>query len=169
MTPDLRWTGQGRRDLEAEFVEIAAGDLDPTFVVDQVADNDDNDVGTHAVRVTLTPVQWRQVVGDIARAVYRGRQHTPLYPLLLAAGRPTNDVDRVDALTRLVQRLGMDAPSWELTPERAAALVVELDEAAQEPASCESCGRFIEQPSELTVLTGCGRCAARQNGEDYRG
>jgi hypothetical protein len=90
--------------------------------------------------------------------------------MLAAAGVPLNDVDRMDALTRLEQILtssgGRDAAVWTLHPDRAGELGVELDTAAGEPSTCESCGRWIEQPSSLNTLTGCGRCHARQMGEN---
>jgi hypothetical protein len=111
-----------------------------TFTVTPIVDGD-HDITTHTVQVGLSDVAWRQLVGDIARAVFATRMHSPLYPLLLAAGQPTNDLDRVDALTKLVARLN-DAsrgtlhafpPSWDITPEEAMALGCEMAEAADDP------------------------------------
>lgn len=129
----------------------------------------DHDITTHAVRVQLTDIAWRELVGDIARAVYAAREHTPLYPLMLAAGRPTNDLDRVDALTKLVGRLNSAAnplphpfpPMWDLTPEFADAMAMHMNDAADAPKVC-ACGNVVRQPTQLT--TACEFCDERKGG-----
>lgn len=119
---------------------------------------------THEVVVTLSPVQHRQLLGDFARAVAATRSAgASNFALLLQAGRPGNDLRRMDALTRLVDRLGLQPCSWTLTLEQAEALSADLDEAAEEPPSCD-CGRFIPKPSDLTTPDGCEQCAPRRIG-----
>ena len=141
-----------------------------TFTVTPIVDGD-HDITTHTVQIALTDVAWRQLVGDIARAIYDRRTHAGIYALILAAGRPVNDQDRADALTKLVARLnGRVAPGsnytlppmWDLAPESAMAFGSELAEAAEDPAVCR-CGNVIAKPSELT--TTCDQCVTRLGGD----
>lgn len=141
---------------------------DAPFTVQQYANNDTDGNGIHQVHIDLTAHTWRNVVGDIARAMWSAvNDGQPVVAKLVAAGRPENDADRVHALGRLVALLEPYQPrrSWSLTPEQALMVAALLDDAAQEPSSCEGCGLLIEQPSQLNVLTGCAACYARQHGE----
>jgi hypothetical protein len=146
--------------------------IESPFVVEQHASNDDHGDGIHEIRVALTPAAWRTLVGDIARAIYRTTEPggRGIVHLIYAAGRTRDDMDRHDALTALLQRLEVHMPndagrSWMLTPDQAGGLLAELDEALVEPETCPTCGRFVEQPSQLSALTGCASCHGRQMGE----
>lgn len=131
------------------------------LTIERVVENHRDGTSTHGVAFTLTPVEHRQVVGDIARRIYtlsvNGRA-AGVRHLILAAGRPQGDLDRQDALTDLMRALGMPAPSWvvDVTNGDAAALYAQLDEAMIEPASC-SCGNAVESTDPR--VTDCGACA----------
>lgn len=117
--------------------------------VDRIAENDRNGDGIHQVQVTMGEVQYRQLVGDLLSRL-RSLGHLP--PL----DDPT-PTGRQDALTYWMP-LVPPRPSWLLEPEAALALSTALAAACEEPPSC-ACGRFIEEPSSLTELTGCASCS----------
>jgi hypothetical protein len=145
---------------------MTAGPFEVEAVVEQHPDGTDS----HHVRVALSPVAWRELVGDVARGCLLAMAHgEPLIAKLTAAGVGGNDVERMDALTRLVQILeaaGQGPASWLLTTDQADPLIIDLEHAADDPSECPTCHRWIQRPSSLNTLTGCGRCAARQNGEN---
>jgi hypothetical protein len=138
-----------------------------TFEVDQIAENAPTGEGLHRVQVRLSTVAWRQLLGDIARAAMKARAaRRPIWAAFLGAGATdVRGLERLDAITRLRVILGMEDPSWDLSPEEATALGNALLEAAEEPESCD-CGRFIERPSSLTTGSGCQVCAAPVFGSD---
>lgn len=146
---------------------------DPTPVVFDVVPiiEDERDGLRHEVRLTLTDVQWRQLVGDIAARVLTLRgQGRPVLTKLLAAGhRPSGTVQQ-DALTELVQMLAGPThrgsahtlpPMWDLSPEDAGALVLALSEASDDPVFCP-CGAVVQQPTQLTNT--CGGCVDQLGG-----
>lgn len=118
--------------------------------VTQVAHDD-----AHAVRVQLSDVTWRMLLGDVARHVTRAPGG---YALLLAAGRGRG-LQRTDAIGALVRRLDMEPHSIQLTPDEASVLSLDLSDAAAEPDTCRTCDAFVDRPSDLSDQ--CGRCTDR--------
>lgn len=111
-----------------------------TFHVDGIVDQERDGTVNHVVQVSLTPVQWRMLVGDFARAVQRARERMlPVTSQMAAAGVASNDLDRQDALTELMAILGMPAPAWLLSPEEALVVALQLDDGAAEPPT-HPCG-----------------------------
>lgn len=124
----------------------------PTFTVDAIVEEDKHGAVTHDVQVTLSAVQWRMLLGDIARAFHRARTSgQPVTAKLVAAGHPDNDLARMDALTDLQRLLGMAPPAWLVAPEEAGTLALALADAAEERPECE-CGHLLPEGR-----TTCGR------------
>jgi hypothetical protein len=126
----------------------------------------------HEVQLELTDVQWRQLVGDIAARILTLRgQGRPILSKLMAAGvRPTG-IAQQRALDELLELLHGPThkfsahhlpPVWDLTPEDAGHLALQLAEASEEPVPCE-CGDVVQQPTQLT--TTCGSCVDRLGGD----
>lgn len=133
--------------LVREHDEQPAPTLTPiehrTFTVDGIVDQERDGTINHVVQVQLTPVQWRMLIGDIARATQRARERgLPVTAQWAAAGVPSNDLARQDALTELLAILGMPSPAWLITPEEAQAVASELDEGAAEPPTY-ACGCVV--------------------------
>jgi len=124
-----------------------------TFEVDRIAENTRHDEGVHQVQVTLALVKYREFVGDLLRRL-TSLGYLEQFPMLHA----TETQDSLHYFMALLP----PAPSWLLGTEEAAALALALTEACEEPASC-ACGRFIEEPSGLTILTGCATCHERND------
>lgn len=142
--------------------------LDVVPVVEQEANGDI----THQVQLTLTDVQWRMLVGDIARRLHdiRGANTVAIWALLHRAGEPRSSIEREDALTDLVKILSGTTfrgsahslpPQWDLSPEDAGALALALAEASEDPVEC-GCGNVVQQPTQLTNT--CGVCVDRLGG-----
>ena len=129
----------------------------PALEVDRVVENHRDGTGTHQVQITLSAVEHRQLVGDIARRLFALRvRGEGIHHLLLAAGRPGNDAARADALTDLMRVLAMPRPGVVLEVDDAEAFHVAVEEALAEPVTCH-CGLLVESRDPL--ITECGACA----------
>ena len=127
---------------------------------------------THQVQVTLTDVQWRMLVADIAARVLTLRADSrPVFSKLLAAGTRPAGLVQQRALDELLVMLAGPThrgsahhlpPVWSLTPDDAAVLALALTEAAEDPVEC-ACGSVVQQPTALTNT--CGACADRLGGD----
>lgn len=119
---------------------------------------------THVIEVRLGDVYFRELLGDFARRVFLARvAKRPVFGWLIRAGAPAiRGLERQDAITTLQRLIAVEHGGihWKLTPDEALALATALQEAAEEPDPCQ-CGRAIEEPSQLTPLTGCAVCATR--------
>lgn len=142
--------------------------FDATAVVEQ----DNHGSITHEVQVTLTDVQWRMLVADIAARILYLRSHRrPILGTLMAAGVRPNGVGQQRALDELLAMLTGPThlgsahslpPTFTLTPEDAGAFALALAEASDDPVEC-ACGNVVHQPSGLS--TTCGFCADRLGGD----
>lgn len=131
---------------------------EPPLIVTRLVENDRHHPGdyTHSVRVDMSRVEWRMLLGDVARATV-ARYGVGILAKMLAAGDPARGAaERQDALTRWVAALGV--PRWHilLDPHDALALAAELDEAAEEPRDC-TCGRVVD----VHGGDNCGVCLER--------
>ena len=165
-------------DLDAPIPYLptltAVPDPTPTEVFDvvKVVEQDADWAIHHNVQVTLTDVQWRMLVGDIAaRVLTLMSDGHPVIAKLMAAGVRPCDTHQQDALTDLVQLLAGPThrgsthtlpPLWDLTPEDADHLAMRLGEAALDPIECP-CGAVVQQPTRLTGT--CGGCVDRIGGD----
>lgn len=137
-----------------------------TFVAEPLIENTPEGDVTHEVVVTLAQVAYRQLVGDFAAAI-ASRMGTGILPKVLAAGSRPCGITQQRALDELIVMLAGPThrgsehalpPSWSLTPAEAARLLVDLAQAIEEPVQCR-CGRYVEQPTQLTDT--CGPCTDR--------
>ena len=161
------WPCETLRALDTPDPAAPEPGADLPFVVEAVVEQHPDGTDSHHVRATLTDAAWRNLVGDIARAMLRARSAGQATTAkLYGAGYPVNDRHRMDALTDLVrslQSVGQGPASWLLTADdQTDALAEALDVAQAIPSACWSCGRWIEQPSSLDVSTGCARCHERR-------
>ncbi|MGG5257496.1 hypothetical protein [Phycicoccus avicenniae] len=132
----------------------------PQLEVDRIVENTD-DGHTHHVQITLSPVQYRMLVGDIARRIHaiRGANSVAIWALIHRAGEPRSSVLREDALSDLLQILNLPAPSVLIEAgEEFEELMAALEEAGAEPALC-GCGAAVERPG----FTECGVCDERHD------
>jgi hypothetical protein len=142
--------------------------LDVVAVIEEETNGDIR----HDVQLTLTDVQWRMLVGDIAARILHLRANgRPVLGKLLAAGSRPCGIVQQNALTDLVTMLSGVTypgsahtlpPQWDLAPEDAGHLVQMLTEALEEPVVC-ACGAVVHQPSQLTGT--CGGCVDLMGGD----
>lgn len=102
----------------------------------------------HTVQVTLTDEAWRVVISTIGRAMVLGRLPSSL---LFSAG--AGGLDGIHQAQAIAARV--EAPSWLLDPEQAGALALDLSEAAEEPADCARCDRWVD--IDGAYCSGCER------------
>lgn len=129
------------------------------LVVDRVVENHFDGSHTHEVTLTLSAVQWRQLVGDIARRIQQLRQQgQPITSKLAAAGVMPSSAEQQDALSEVLALLAMPRPSVTLDPGAHTydRFLGDLAWASAEVTVC-SCGRAARLGTE------CDVCYARHD------
>ena len=107
-------------------------------------------------------------MGDFAARVrWLHEGGAAIFTTLLEAGKRPGGTSQQDALTLLVTQLAGPTfigsahslpPTFTHTPEEAGELLVDLSSPLDEPVQCR-CGRYVEQPTQLTDT--CGVCVDR--------